>query len=105
MGKDRQIGGPLQIQDSGLFLRLEIVLETDFLQRLGDLTATIVDALGFADEGNEHVAVSGLIDHDLGVAGGNDLAACPIGGLTQESLDLALPQNFQVGVRFVEQEH
>lgn len=57
------------------------------------------------DESDQHVASRGLVEHRLGVADRDDLAARFVRRLAQHLVDLAMTKGFEVRVRFVEKEH
>ena len=57
------------------------------------------------DERHNHVAVGGLVEHDLRVAGGDDLRSLLLRGLGQQPVRLTLTQDLEVGVGLVQQEH
>ncbi len=81
------------------------MLEPNVAQRLEHLAASVVDAVRLTDEGDHHVAVSRLVEDDLRMTGGDDLAA-GLGRLIGEHLvDLPLAQYLQVRVGLVEEQH
>ena len=102
--EDREIRRPFEVQHPTHHLRLEILVETDPRERLGDLAAAIVDPVRLAHEGDHRVGAGGFREQHLGVAGGHDLAAARFGQLADEGVDLTLAEDLQVGVRLVEQQ-
>ena len=58
-----------------------------------------------ADEGNDQIAIRGLVEEHLGVARGDDLGAVLIGYAGHHLVDLALAEDLEVGVGLVQEEH
>ncbi len=96
---------PSKVEHPAGLLRLVVLLETDFFQRLDHLLAAIVHAVRFADEGDHHVPVGRFVEDDFGVAGGNNLAMLFLGSPREHLVNLPLTKDLQVGVRFVQEQH
>src|SRR5665648_54790 len=97
-----EIGRPFQIEYPAHLLRLIVVLEADLLQRLQHLGATVIDAVRFADEGDDHVSIGGLVENDLRMTGCEYLAAGLRRRLGQHLVYLTLPQDLQVRIGLIE---
>ena len=68
-----QIRRTFQVQNPSVLFGLIILLKADFLESLGNLTPPIVDSMGFADKSDHDIAIGSLVQHDFGMAGGDDL--------------------------------
>ena len=61
--------------------------------------------MGLSDKIHNDIAISRLVQQHFRMASRNHLTTLRIRGLSQNPIDLPLPQNFQVGVRLIQQEH
>ena len=102
--QDRKIGRTFEIKHEAALLGLIILIEADLFQRLQHLAAAIVDAMRLSNKCDDHVAVRGFVEQHLGMAGGDHLRTCAARGLGDQRIDLALAENFEMGVGFVEQQ-
>jgi hypothetical protein len=102
--KDRQVRGTLQIEDPARLLRLIILVKANRTERLEHLVATIVNAMRLADERDYNIPISGFIQEHFRVTRRYHLATLFFRSLGQYLVNLPLPQDFEVGVRFVEQQ-
>ena len=100
--QDREVGGPLEIEHPSHLFGLVIMVESNFLERFQELTAARVNPMWLAHECHDHVAIGRLVENHLGMTGRNNLAALFACGIGEDLVDLALAQNLQVRVRFVE---
>ena len=70
-----KIGRAFKIENPTLLFSLEVVLESDFPQRLYYLRRVVTYTMWFTYESDNYVAASGLIQDHLGMAGRDNLAA------------------------------
>jgi len=100
-----QVGRPLEEEDPPGLFRLVVVLEADLPEGLQDLAAAVVQPVRPAHERDDDVAAGSFVEQHFGMTGGDDLAAGLLGRLGQQLVYLALPQDLEVCIRFVQQQH
>lgn len=103
--EEGQVGRALQIERPARLLGLVVLLETAVLEGLEELAAPVVNPVGPAQERDDHVPAGRLVQNDLRMAGNEDLAFVGFGPFRQDLINLALPEDFQVGIRLVQKEH
>ncbi len=86
-------------------MSLQVLLKADLLERLCNLAAPVVDAMGLADKSDHYVAPGRFVQDHLRMASGDDLALRLLCGLGEHVVDLSLAQDLQVRIRLIEQQH
>ena len=95
--KDDKVGGAFKVQHPSGLLGLVVLVESDLAKCLHGLASAVVDAMRLADEGDDDVALGGLLQQHLGMRGDDDLVAGLSCRLRQHIVDLALPEDFEMG--------
>ena len=98
-----QVGRSFQVQDPPSLFGLIVVLESDFIERLEDLAATVVQPVRLAHERDDQIPAGGLVEKDFGMAGSDDLATGGLRGVREQLIDLPLAKNLQVRIGLVQQ--
>ena len=81
------------------------MFKAELFECLRYLTAAVVDPVRPTDEGDQHIPARSFVQHDFRVARGDDLAVGLCRCFAEKLVGLALTQNLQVGIRFVEQQN
>ena len=65
------------------------------------MASAVINAMRLAEEGDHDIACGGLIQNDLRMAGGDNLAVLLGGKLGEKLVNLSLPENFEMGIGFI----
>ena len=100
----RQVRRAFEIEHPSGLLGLVVLVESDLRERLAQLAPPVDDPVRFADEGDDQVPVGGFVQEHLRVAGRDDLGAAVRGDLGYQAVCLALAEDFEMRVGFVQQD-
>src|ERR1035437_4257665 len=71
--KNGEVSRAFQIKRPTFEFRLIILIKTNVCERFDNLLASVVNAMGRADESNHNITIGGFVKNDLRVAGSNYL--------------------------------
>ena len=103
--EDSEVSRTFQVQDPAHFLGLDIVLESDLLERFKHMASSVVNAVRGADESYHSVPTHRFVEDHLRVTGRDDLAAGFSCCFAEHLVNLALAQDLKMRVWLVEQQH
>ncbi len=103
--QNAQIRRAFQIEHPTSLFRLIVIIKANFLQCLSHLAAAVVDAMRFAYKGDDDISVGRFIEDYFGMTCSNDLRVKTRANIGEKIIGLALPENFEVCIGFIEQQN